>query len=81
MVVRIERRDRDGELEFIEEVELTVYCDRGYQDVIKVLYSIEESLKKQGIDTSKDRDFQNIRHRLLDIAGGIKRLPHTLEGD
>lgn len=81
MKVKVEHRDSDGELLCEDMVELEYYCDKLYQDVIRILYNVETIYQSNDINISKDNFFQVVRHRLLDVAGGIKRLPNNLEGD
>lgn len=79
MYVQEEYRDKDGNILEVSCIDLSLYCEHIFQNTIRLLNDIENLCDKNNIDHSKNEDFQNLRHRLFDIGGAIKRLPINIK--
>lgn len=78
MRVRIEYKNKDLEIVGYDVFDLDLYSQKLSQDIIGVLNDIEKCLTINNIDFDLDESFRYVRHKLLDLAGSIKRLPDNL---
>ena len=78
MYVLEEYKDKDGNTLETACIDLSLYCERIFQNTIRLLNDIEDLCEKNDIDLAKSKDFQDLRHRLFDIGGSVKRLPDNI---
>lgn len=79
MYVLEEYKDKDGNTLETACIDLSLYCERIFQNTIRLLNEIEDLCDKNEINITTSDDFQNLRHRLFDIGGAIKRLPKNIK--
>lgn len=72
MEVRIEYKNKDLEVVAVKDYQLTDYCYSLSQSLLSLLYMIEDYNK--GLVGFKD-----LRHRVLNLAGEIRRLPQNIK--
>lgn len=80
MMVRVEYKNRRLETVGCEEYDFDVYCQKLSQELTWLLTDIEMTFKEQyekhGIEC--EDYFKSVRHKVLDVAGAIKRLPQNV---
>lgn len=81
MRIKIEYKNKDLEIVGYDYFEFDLYLQKMSQDVIGVLSDIEKCLDSHNADYNNDNAFRYIRHKLLDIAGALKRLPDNIVSD
>jgi len=72
MIIEIEYKDKNFNVVAVKEYELDDYCYKLSQSLLSVLYMMEDYYK--GLVK-----FQDLRHRILDLAGEIRRLPQNIK--
>lgn len=75
MNITIEYKNRNMEIVERETMELNLYCDKLSRDLINILSDLESILNQ----VNEMEPFLKLRHKLLDVAGSIRRLPDNLE--
>lgn len=80
MKVKIEYKNKKLDTVGYDEFDFDIYCQKLSQDITRLLTDIERFFQEQNIKNEiESNDFyRNIRHRLLDLAGSIKRLPDNI---
>lgn len=78
MRIRIEYKNKDLETVGYDYFEFDLYLQKLSQDVIGVLSDIEKCLDMHDVDYDADENFRYVRHKLLDLAGALKRLPDNI---
>ena len=77
--VFITNKNIQDEIETIEEIPIEDYCDLGERKINGVMYLIEEILSEyKGEKVILKRDFPEIRNKILDGSGLLKRLPEGI---
>ncbi len=84
-IVKIEYKNEKLETVVEKEYEFPVYTDMMYEKLMSVIAEIESAFyyfsdgksKDQWSETTMSR-FKSIRHKLLDEANALKRLPSNL---
>lgn len=82
--VKIEYKNKDLETVVEREYEFSQYTELLNLELMRIIAEIEDSFyfltgkKKEDWDGEVKSRFQHIRHKLLDQANSIKRLPQTL---
>ena len=79
--VKINYRNKNMDIVDTQEYSFDLYCGKLSRDIINMLSSIESFFNAQYIEgnISDDMFYRQIRHRLFDIAGAVKRIPENLE--
>lgn len=82
--VKIEYKNKDLETVIEKDYDFPQYTDLLNAELMRIIAEIEDSFywftgkKKEDWDEDTKKRFQHIRHKLLDQANAIKRLPQTL---
>lgn len=82
--VKIEYKNQNLETVIEKEYEFSQYTDLLNLELMRIITEIEDSFyyltgkQKEDWDAETRAKFQHIRHKLLDQANAIKRLPQTL---
>ena len=84
-IVKIEYKNKDLETVVEKEYDFLTYTEMLYAELMRLMVDIEDAFYK--FSDNKQRDdwdsetterFKKIRHKLLDQANAIRRLPHNL---
>lgn len=80
MLVNVEYKNKDMKIVGSDTFEFDTYCQKISQDIVNVLSNIETFFNVQNIenDINCDEFYRQIRHRMFDISGSIKRLPNNI---
>lgn len=83
--VNVVYKNRNMEQVFKKNYQLADYCQEQKINILKVISDVENSFYRSQDGFSKESwpqpvidEFQRIRHKLLDIANSIERLPQNL---
>jgi hypothetical protein len=82
--VKIEYKNRDLETVIEKEYEFSQYTELLNLELMRIIAETEDAFyfltgeKKENWDEETRSRFQHVRHKLLDQANAIKRLPQTL---
>lgn len=82
--VKIEYKNKDLETVIEREYEFSQYTELLNLELMRIIAEAEDAFyyltgkKKENWDDETKSRFQHIRHKLLDQANAIKRLPQTL---
>lgn len=84
-IVKIEYKNENLETVVEKEYDFPIYTDMMYEKLMGVIAEIESAFYYFSDGKSKDRwdentlsRFKSIRHKLLDEANALKRLPNNL---
>ncbi len=87
VTIEFKNKNADGELETVVEKEydfinytelLHIGLTRIIKEIEDAFYYFTDEEQKENWDPEAKRRFSSIRHKLLDEANAIKRLPNTL---
>lgn len=83
--VNVVYKNKNMEPVFKKNYQFADYCQEQKFNLLKVISDVEnafyrsqDGLAKESWPQSVMDDFQRIRHKLLDIANGVERLPQNL---